>query len=512
MLVAASLLLIASPPLGLWPFALVALVPALYALRDRSGAAAFGWGWLLGFLVNLGGQSWSIGLLMRFGRMAWWTSAAAWIAGSAYQALVFAIWAWAFVRARRRNMPLPLAAGVSLVAASALIPFLFPWTIAIVLVPFWPATQVAELAGAGGVTFVLVLFNVAAFETLEALRTRRAPARGTLVALAAILSFGLARGAQVWQKSERAPKLRLGIVQPNFGVTTRQVRVLEAARLIDGLRSASVEAETRGAQLVVWPEAAWPMAVDRRLASDYPAGHVWQLRRGLHGPLLAGVLTLDFAGDARAMRNSAWLIDRDGAGVGFYDKVHLLAFGEYTPLGERAPRWRELVRARLLESDELEPGSEPKLLTLGDARIAPLICYEDTLADYVRRADRLEPNLLVTLANLAWFGDSAAASQALALAALRAVETRHEVVRATETGLSGRLDALGRVRETGPLIDPGGSARHAAPPSVMVVEAALVGGGRTVYSRVGDLFAWFCVGVAAFGVLPERKRRRRGRS
>ncbi|HEY3353549.1 MAG TPA: hypothetical protein VGQ83_09890, partial [Polyangia bacterium] len=168
-LLSAGLMVLANPKPQLWPLALVALVPALVALRGRTGFAAFGWGWLLGLLCNVAGQYWAITVLMRFGKMTWWTSALVLVAVSAYQGLVFAVWAWATqTLTTRTRLPLLFSAAAAMVAAELAIPFLMPWTLALLLTPCWPAIQVAELCGSWAVTFLLVLFNAAVFVVLEA--------------------------------------------------------------------------------------------------------------------------------------------------------------------------------------------------------------------------------------------------------------------------------------------------------------------------------------------------------
>lgn len=87
--------------------------------------------------------------------------------------------------------------------------------------------------------------------------------------------------------------------------------------------------------------------------------------------------------------------------------------------------------------------SEPGL----GLKLGVFICYEDLSAGAgaARAADGAE--LLVTLANHAWFDGSAAAEQARALAVLRGIEARRDVIRATATGTSSVSDALGRVRQ-----------------------------------------------------------------
>ncbi|HEY3358223.1 MAG TPA: apolipoprotein N-acyltransferase [Polyangia bacterium] len=503
-LLSAALMVLANPKPQLWPLALVALVPALFALRERTGFAAFGWGWLLGLLCNIAGQSWATTVLMRFGKLTFVSAALVLVAVSAYQGLVFALWAWATqTLTTRTRLPLLFSAAAAMVAAELAIPFLMPWTLALLVTPCWPAIQVAELCGSWAVTFLLVLFNAAVFVILDARLAGRALPRRVLAAAGGLivlaLGFGLIRGAQVTRATARAPKLRVGLVQPNFGITTRGVRSAQWPQMVDVLRRESTLAEAKGAQLVIWPESAWPLPVDRSLGADYPAGHPWQLRRGLTVPLLAGVLTADFSSEQQPMHNSAWLLGQDGRGLGRYDKNFLMPFGEYVPLAARYPDWRASVRARMTEADELMRGREPAVLTVGPARLGPMICYEDILAGYVWRVARLQPNLLVTLSNVAWFGDSAEPYQQLLLAQLRAVEHRREFLRATNTGVSAHVDALGRVRARTVVTDPP-PTRFGVAPELLVADAALLDTGRTLYGRIGDLFAWLCAAVVLLGL------------
>jgi apolipoprotein N-acyltransferase len=496
-LLSALLLVLANPKASLWPLALVGGVPMFFAVRDRGPLAAFGWAWLLGFVGNFAWQWWGIQLLQRFGKLEWWTAALVVAAVAAYQGVVFGICAaGGRLLATRTRIPVPFAAAAAMVVGEFAIPFIMPWNSGMLLAPFWPATQVADLFGTLSVTFVLVLCNGGVYVALEALLARQPLPRRTLLAVAGVLvatlGYGLVRGYQIDRVAARAPKVRVGLVQPNFGIASRKLRADRWPEMVDTLRKVSQRAEREGAQLVVWPESAWPLPVDRSLKNDYAEDHPWQLRRGLTVPLLAGVLTRDYSKRQVVMHNSAWLLDRDGRGRGRYDKVFLMPFGEYVPLGDRYPEWRRSVRERMTESDEFARGVGPEVLTLDNLRLAPMICYEDILGAHVREFAALKPNLLVTLSNLAWFGDSAEPPQQLLLATLRAIELRHEFLRATSTGVSAHIDAVGRVRARTTVVDPPPNVLRTAP-ELLVVDAALVDQGRTLFAIIGDAFAWACV-------------------
>jgi apolipoprotein N-acyltransferase len=96
------------------------------------------------------------------------------------------------------------------------------------------------------------------------------------------------------------------------------------------------------------------------------------------------------------------------------------------------------------------------------------------------------PNLLVTLANDAWFGDSQEPWLHLGLAQLRAVEQRRWLVRATNSGVSAIVDPSGRlVARTGLL------TRESLRSTVHLLD------GETAYARLGDWPGWLALGVVA---------------
>jgi apolipoprotein N-acyltransferase len=107
-----------------------------------------------------------------------------------------------------------------------------------------------------------------------------------------------------------------------------------------------------------------------------------------------------------------------------------------------------------------------------------------------RTVRHANPDLLVNLTNDAWFGDTTEPWIHLALAQLRAIEHRRFLVRSTNSGVSGIIDAAGRV------VLHGGTFR----------EEALVGSVRfvraqTIYEALGDAPYWIVtvmIGMMAF--------------
>ena len=291
------------------------------------------------------------------------------------------------------------------------------------------------------------------------------------------------------------------LFRSNFGIMSIAQRGRWGHRYLEELRRATREAGAQGAELVVWPESMFPFLFDRELQATYPPGHPWELAPGYHGRLLIGALSHRF-GDA-GVHNSAVLIRGDGTIAGIYDKTQLLVFGEYIPMADRFPGWAARLRASLPDWPEIVPGDGPRVLADGALRVAPLICYEDILADHVHGAARLDANLLVSIANHAWFGDSRAAPAAAALAILRGVETRRDLVRATNTGVSTVSDALGRVTRASGLhdVDP----ERPPPVEVIVADVALVE-VAALGPTTAPWFPWACA-LALLGVAVRWRRR-----
>ena len=79
------------------------------------------------------------------------------------------------------------------------------------------------------------------------------------------------------------------------------------------------------------------------------------------------------------------------------------------------------------------------------SKAAPIICYESVYGEYVSKYVRNGADFLTIITNDAWWGNTQGHLQHFSYAKLRAVETRRDVVRSANTGISGIINQKGEV-------------------------------------------------------------------
>lgn len=387
--------------------------------------------------------------------------------------------------------------------------------------------QIADVAGVYGVSFLVALVNAALWLTL----VRSAQVRGWLgderpapassyrpsVIAASLLGVTLAYGA--WQQSDHASAAgpQVALIQGNL---PQDVKNEHGREMIEHFGRLSLQAVRPPAgqpapDLVVWPETsyvlAWhcyapgaspsaaPLGFQRDANADQ-AGFEADMKQGWRTPSLFGLNAQEYDPAGRIwLYNSALLIDRDGTPRGRYDKIHLVPFGEYVPMGETLPFMK------MFTPYEGEYGCKPGEtwtrfpLPVGDRtyHFACLICYEDSDASLARRYVRPgEPGVdfFVNISNDGWFRGTEEHEQHLAICRFRAIETRRSVVRAVNMGVSAIIDPLGRV-----VALPGETWAESKKVEAVVRGAVPIGTGTTLYARFGDWLPLTCWVVILLG-------------
>lgn len=443
---------LALPPVHAVPVLWLCLPPLIWMLQaaahqSRGGWRAFWLGWCYGFGYFLVGLYWiSAALFTDIAR--WWFVLPFAAAGlpaflALYPALACALTRWLIARGAQPVLVFAL----SMSAAELLRGYLFtgfPWNLVGYGWSAWtPVLQTASVVGVYG----LGLLTLIAAGAPAMLATRRASDNGAVAfCLAGLLAFVLL-GAAGTVRMARTPDptgTQLRIVQPNIPQTEKWRADLRAEHFRELLAlSASPTPGQSAPSLVVWPETAVTFVL-----GDAPDARAAIADLLPPGSYLATGSFRRYPGPARrsTYANSLELIDSQGAVIGFFDKVHLVPFGEYVPLRAWLPF--EPIAAG---ATDLKPGKALKTLDPpGIPPFSPLICYEAIFPGKVT-AERRRPAWLLNVTNDAWYGETAGPYQHLAIAAARAVEEGLPLIRAANTGISAVVTADGRIVARHPL-------------------------------------------------------------
>ena len=350
--------------------------------------------------------------------------------------------------------------------------------------------QCASVAGVYGLSALVVLASSAAVMAVVG----RGRDRVVVPVCTVVLLIGLAVWGQ-WRVQEgslirNGDPVRIALVQGNIRQEEKWNQA-SAAQILDTYLKLTMQATNQGARLVVWPESATPFLF------EYDAGGralITEVVRsgGIH--LLFGSDQFE-PGTPPRYFNSAFLLNPAGATVGVYKKMHLVPFGEYVPLKRLL-----FFAAPLVEAvSDFSPGEQAVVMSLGSHTLSTAICYEvvypDLIADFVQRGSQL----LTTITNDAWYGESSAPYQHFEQAALRAVEQGRYLIRAANTGISGIVDPYGRVVIASPIFER----------TVVTGDVRFLS-GRTIYGRTGDAFAVACVLLTLLAVAATWRRRTAG--
>ncbi|MCA9600788.1 MAG: apolipoprotein N-acyltransferase [Myxococcales bacterium] len=465
-----------SPPWEPYTLAFFAFPLWLAAIERTRGGPWVGFlvGGLVGFVANIFALHSTVALIAEFGSFPWAVAVFASSLLWAWQAMPYALagatacalasgppraWPRRFDASILRAAFLPVA----FVVTSSWVPTLFPWRVGAgpAKCALW-----AQLAEVGGIPVLDLALGLG--PSLICAGLARAHRR-TLIAgaLAALLPIGYGAVRLPMERAERAaaPPLRVGVVQPNISVPEKRDPARRPHRLQE-LRRLTAEAEAAGAELVVWPETSYPYHLSRRRVREpRDAKHIHG--EGVTGPLIIGVVTEGKDGHGH---NSAVAIDADGRFRGIADKVHLLAFGEFVPFWD----WLPPLQRRYARG--LYPGDGPQTLDIAGARIGIVNCYEDLLWEFVRSVARRDPALLVNVTNDAWFGHSNEPMLHQSMARVRAIETRRDLVRAVNTGVSSHTLSTGE-----------DAIRTESWQQTWFVSEVRLGRGQTFWVRFGDV-------------------------
>jgi apolipoprotein N-acyltransferase len=484
------LLILTFPNFDLSILCWIALVPLMLACAGEPRAGRrFLLGWIAGSVFFLGTCFWCYGVMHHYGNLSMVESTGVLLGMTSGLAVYFGLFTLAFPWTLSRPWLTLAGAGALWTAcefARGHVFIGFPW-----LFLGYAATdqmllaQVASITGVYGLSFLVAGFNAGVFLVIRNSERRN---WGMRLAAALMILAGVSLGGGLLKRerpTESAYLLQTGI--PLDLEWTDQYREAFLRDMETKLIARYARNDSRGG-LVLWPETPAPLYYQQ---DPELRAYVARLARSTDSHVLLNSVTYD-EGTPRHPLNSTLGISPEGKLEGQYDKIELVPFGEHVPYSS----FFFFAGKLTAEVGDFVPGQRYELLRgPRNSRVAAMICYEAGFPELVRELTSRGADVLVNQSNDGWFGDSPARRQHLLMARMRAIENDRWLLRATNDGLSAVIDPQGRVESF-----PSGER------AVFLARYALKS-SQTIYTRLGDWFAYLCMAMSAAVVVIYRGRK-----
>ena len=521
---------------GCWPLVFICLIPLWFAL-DKCQQGPVKTSALLGFLFGLSvfamGYPWLLTLTGEFIDGGLILGILLWCGIGIWFALGFSIYAVMYRALRKTNLPQVVAGTTPLILLEWQQVNLFPSYAGAALISNPILVQIADLGGPLLLSAFVALLNCCIYSIGSAIAPRlrirfwqkrkpnnssttQTPPRPSNRPVNAIVSTVLLISSTVlygyfqlekYQYDENSGKpasksdaLNIGVVQTNLVMLSKQELSLRSHST--HLNQSRELLAQDPVDLLIWPETAYVRGLRRPLPIDAQF-----IRAEIEAPLLFGGTSVWQQDGQRVSANSVFLSNKEGVIDQVYDKNQLIPFAEYLPkikdipffstlnniLGnELVEKYATLSKKLFPNYQEFRPGEHSNALQLDDISIGTPICYEVIHPDYIREmVNTSRPELIVTLANDAWFGDTQEPWIHLSLARLRAIEHRLWVVRATNSGISAIIDPSGNI-----------TARTGLHTKENLRATVYPKTSYTVYAHYGNWVGWLALLLILFLTLP----------
>lgn len=436
------LLFLSFPRYGSGWLAWIAFIPLFFALKK---AATVFCGFLLGFITGIvsyvGIIYWIAYVIVNYGYLPLYTGIILMLLLACYLSVYIALFAGCIVYFREK-IPLYLTAPVLWICFECGKSFIitgFPWeNLGYSQYLNTYLLQFADVAGVPGLSFLIVLFNVAAFEIINKRSKREYILAGVvLFMMAGVYIYGICRLDQVNKAMKNSQGMEVSLIQGNIDQSVKWSQNYQQ-RTLNIYEQLSLNNLPGNGGMIVWPETAAPFVFQKE--GDL-RNRIVNLSLQSKSWLLFGSVSYLPQKISDGYFNSAYLLSPSGEVKGRYDKVHLVPYGEYVPFRDLMP----FVEGFTAGIGDMGTGKGFYPLTMNDRKIGVLICYEGILPFASRMYKTNSAQLLVNITNDAWFGSTSAPFQHFSMAVFRAVETRLYLVRAANTGISGIVDPCGKI-------------------------------------------------------------------
>ena len=523
-LISALLLSISWPTYGIPFFIFFAFVPLLLMEQEiskfskihKKGWAVFGLTYLAFFIWNVVTTGWLYHAKNPDGNNSLLAVAIPVIVNSLLMSLVFQLYYWyKKVRGTYFGLVFFVAIWLSFERFHLNWEFTWPWlNLGNAFSEYPQLIQWYDTIGATGGSFWILLINVFAFYTLriwQAGRIRKDLVKNISI-LTAIIVLPLLISIYKYNSYQEKPvgEVTTLLLQPKLDPYTEKYSK-DSLQILGELLSLAEENSKTKVDFFIAPETAFPgngslsengfnkstsIAIAKEFLGKHPQS-IFLTGASTHKFLFDEADTEDYSTE---IQEGVWVNSYNSAlqiipnqEVEVYHKAKLVPGVEIFPYIRYL---KPILGDAMLDfggaNSSLGIDKERKVFsnTFNKAKMAPIICYESIYGEYVTDYVKNGANLLAIMTNDSWWDNTEGHKQLLSYARLRAIETRREIVRAANSGISAHINARGDI-----LQDTFYDDRTA-----LLVKANLLE-EKSIYTKIGDLISRIAIFVLGFLII-----------
>ncbi|MCR4822773.1 MAG: apolipoprotein N-acyltransferase [Treponema sp.] len=391
----------------------------------------------------------------------------------------------------------------------------YPWGTISMTAYDWPLiTQIADISGVYGVTFLFALFSACLGEgtillgqlsnTTSSQKIFQSYKKSCMTALI-LFSAVLLYGSYELLKERKAVKVMDTIlVQQNRNPNRRQEEenILMAQNVTQNKINECRE-NKENCDLVVWSEAV--------LSKRFPSAESYYTFFPSEEPLIKFIKKnkipfiiggpVVFDNENHEYGNSALLFDKNGSYQGAYTKMHLVPFAELVPFRDFDPMrklikrmvgfsygWTPGKKPVLFEiplNDSTEPESDYDIISIAGKKqkkekqtvlLSTPICFDDSANEVCRALYLSGSEVFVNITNDSWSKTESSEIQHFVVAHYRSIEYRTTTIRSANSGYTVVVDPTGRILADLPLFTE----------DALYYKVPVYNREMTVYARYGN--------------------------
>lgn len=523
-LISALFLSISWPTYGIPFFIFFAFVPLLlmeqeiskFSKINKKGWAIFGLTYLAFFIWNVVTTGWLYHAKNPDGNNSLLAVAIPVIVNSLLMSLVFQLYYWyKKVRGTYFGLVFFVAIWLSFERFHLNWEFTWPWlNLGNAFSEYPQLIQWYDTIGATGGSFWILLINVFAFYTLriwQAGRIRKDLVKNISI-LVAIIVLPLLISIYKYNSYQEKPvgEVTTLLLQPKLDPYTEKYSK-DSLQILGELLNLAEENSKTKVDFFIAPETAFPgngslsengfnkstsIAIAKEFLGKHPQS-IFLTGASTHKFLFDEADTEDYS---TKIQEGVWVNSYNSAlqiipnqEVEVYHKAKLVPGVEIFPYIRYL---KPILGDAMLDfggaNSSLGIDKERKVFSnrLNKAKMAPIICYESIYGEYVTDYVKNGANLLAIMTNDSWWDNTEGHKQLLSYARLRAIETRREIVRAANSGISAHINARGDI-----LQDTFYDDRTA-----LLVKANLLE-EKSIYTKIGDLISRIAIFVLGFLII-----------